>query len=100
MVNSMNHALTNLTVPAETMTATALILLAVLAKAIQNLSKRLSKSRLTLETDSFALIMQTQQDLSPQESPPLELDLSGGNDNGRSENEHGGIPPTSQRPKW
>lgn len=96
----MNPALTNLTVPAETMIGTALILLGVAVKVMRNLSKRLSQSRLTLETDSFALIMQTQQDLSPQESPPLELDLSGGNDNGRSENEHGGIPPTSQRPKW
>ncbi len=85
----MNHVLMNWTVHAETMTALALILLGVLAKVIQNLSKRLSKSRLTLETDSFALTMQTKQGLSRQESQPQEL---GGNDDGRRDDVNRGIP--------
>jgi len=76
----MNHALMNWTAHAETMTATVLILMVALGKAIRSLSKRLSKSRLTLTTDSFALTMQTRPDLSRQESPPHD---KGGNDNGR-----------------
>ena len=93
----MNHVWTNLTVHAETMTALVLILSVALAKAIRNLSKRLSQSRLTLETDSFVLHMQTPPDSLRQELPPLE---QGGDDNGRSENDNGGIPSAAKRPKW
>ena len=90
----MNHALMNWTAHAETMTGTALILLVVLGKAIQSLSKRLSKSRLTLTTDSFALTMQTKPDLLPQESPPH---VQGGNDNGRRDDDDRGIPGVNPR---
>ena len=93
----MNHAWTNLTVPAEITTGTVLILLAVVVKGMRNLFARLSKSRLTLETDSFALTLQTPQDSSPQELAPHDL---GGNDDGRSKDDDGGIPATHQRPKW
>ena len=93
----MNHAWTNLTVHAETMTALVLILSVALAKAIRNLSKRLSQSRLTLETDSFVLHMQTPQDSLQQES---QLHVRGGDDDGRSKNDDGGIPAASERSKW
>lgn len=85
----MNHALMNWTAHAETMTALALILMGVLAKVIRNLSKRLSESRLTLETDSFALTMQTKQGLLQRESPLLE---QGGNDDGRRDDVNRRIP--------
>jgi hypothetical protein len=93
----MNPALTNLTVHAETMTAIALILLVALRKAIRNLSKRLSKSQLTLETDSFGLTLQTKPHSLPQESQPLD---QGGNDNGTSNDDDGRISGTGERPKW
>lgn len=93
----MNPALTNLTVHAETMTAIALILVVALRKAIRNLSKRLSKSQLTLETDSFGLTLQTKQHSLQQESPLLE---QGGNDNGTSNDDDGRISRSGQRPKW
>ena len=93
----MNPALTNLTVHAETMTAIALILLVALRKAIRNLSKRLSKSQLTLETDSFGLTLQTKPHSLPQESQPHD---QGGNDNGTSNDDDGRISGTGERPKW
>ena len=93
----MNPALTNWTVHAETMTGLALILMAVLVKVIRNLSKRLSQSRLTLETESFVLHMQTPQDSLRQESPPLE---QGGSDNGNSNDDDGRISSTFERSKW
>ncbi len=85
----MSHASMLSTVHVENMTVTALILMGVLAKAIPILSKRLSKSRLTLETDSFALTMQTKPDSLPQELPPH---VQGGNDDGRRDDVHRGIP--------
>ena len=93
----MNPALTNLTVPAETMIGTALILLVVLRKAILNSLKRLSKSRLTLETESFDLTLQTKQHLSQQELLQHE---QGGNDDGTSNDDDGRISGTGERPKW
>lgn len=93
----MNLASINSIVPAETMIGTALILLVVLRKAILNSLKRLSKSRLTLETESFDLTLQTKQPSSQQESPQHEL---GGTDDGTSNDDDGRIPSTGQRPKW
>ena len=93
----MSPVLTNLTAHAETMTVTALILLGVLAKAMKNLSKRLSQSRLTLETDSFGLTLQTKQASLPQESQPHD---QGGNDDGHRDNDDGRISSTHQRLKW
>ena len=93
----MNPALTNLTVHAETMTAIALILVVALRKAIQNLLQRLSRSRLTLETDSFGLTLQTKQQSLQQELP---LQEEGGNDNGTSNDDDGRISRSGQRPKW
>jgi hypothetical protein len=93
----MSPALTNLTVHAETMTAIALILLVALRKVILNSLKRLSRSRLTLETESFDLTLQTKQHSLQQELP---LHDQGGNDNGRSNDDDGRIPSTGERPKW
>ena len=93
----MNPALTNLTAPAEITTGIVLILLAAAVKGMRNLFARLSRSRLTLETDSFALTLQTPQDSSQLESAPHDL---GGNDDGRSENDDGGISAAHQRSKW
>ena len=93
----MNPASINSTVPVETMIGTALILLVALRKAIRNLSKRLSKSQLTLETDSFGLTLQTKPHSSPQESQPHD---QGGNDDGPSNNDNGRISGTGERPKW
>jgi hypothetical protein len=95
----MNHAPTNLTVPAESMTVIALILMGVLAKAIRNLSKRLSQYRFTLQSDSFDLHLQTKQHLLQQEL--LQQDQQEGDDgDGRSENDDGGISRTNQRPQF
>ena len=88
----MNHASINSIVDAESMTVTALILVGVLAKAIRNLSKRLSKSRLILETDSLTLNWQTQRPLSPQELQPQEQ--QGDDEDGRSDDDDGRIPAT------
>lgn len=93
----MNLASINSIVPAETMIGTALILLVVLRKAILNSLKRLSKSRLTLETDSFDLTLQTKHPSSQQELLQQE---QGGIDDGRSNDDNGGISRTGERPKW
>jgi len=95
----MNHVLTNSTVPAESMTVIVLILTGVLAKAIQHLSKRLSQYRLTLQTDSFDLHLQTKQhslrqELQQQEQP------EGDDGDGRSENDDGGVSGINQRPQF
>ena len=95
----MNHVLTNWTAHAESMTVTALILMAVLAKAIQHLSKRLSQYRLTLQTDSFDLHLQTKQHSSQQESQQQEQH-EGDDGDGRSENDNGRVPRTNQRPQF
>jgi len=94
----MNHASINSIVGAESMTGIALIVVAVLVKAIRNLSKRLSKSQLTLETDSLTLSWQTQPPLSPQELQRQEQ--QGDDKNGRSNNDNGRIPSTDQRPQF
>jgi len=94
----MNHVLTNSTVPAESMTVIALILVGVLVKAMRILSKRLSKSRLILETDSLTLNWQTKQDSLPQESQRQEQ--QGDDDDDRSTDDNGRIPSTNQRPQF
>jgi hypothetical protein len=94
----MNLAEINSTVPAESMTVIVLILLGAAVKAIRNLSKRLSLSRLTLQTDSLTLNLQTQQHLSQQELQQLEQ--QGDDENGRCNNDDGGISPTNQRPQF
>jgi hypothetical protein len=93
----MNPASINSIVPVETMIGTALILLVALRKVILNSLRRLSRSRLTLETDSFDLTLQTKQHSSQQESQPHE---QGGNDNATSDNDDGRIPCSNQRSKW
>lgn len=94
----MDHVLTNLTAHAETMTVIALILVGAVVKAIRNLSKRLSKSRLILETDSLTLNWQTQQHSLQQELQ--QQDQQGDDEDGRSDNDNGRIPPTNQRPQF
>ena len=94
----MNLVLTNSTVPAESMTVIVLILLAAAAKGIRNLSKRLLKYRLTLQTESFDLHLQTKQHSSQQES--LQHDQHGGDEGGRSENDDGRIPGSPERPQF
>ena len=93
----MNHVLTNWIVPAESMTAIALILLAVVVKAIQRLFKRRFPSHLTLQTDSFDLHLQTKQHSLQQELPQLEQ--QGDDDHGNSDDDNGRIPAVNQRPK-
>ena len=93
----MSPALTNLIVPVENMIGIALILTAVLVKAIRSLSKRLSLSRLTLETESSTLHLQIKPHSSPQEL--LQLEQPGDDENDRSTNDNGRIPSTDQRPK-
>jgi hypothetical protein len=94
----MDHVLTNSTVHAESMTVIVLIVVGVLAKAMKNLSKRLSKSRLILETDSLTLNWQTQQHSLQQESQQQEQ--QGDDENGRSDDDNGRISPTNQRPQF
>ena len=90
-------ALIHSIVPADSMTGTVLILLVVAAEAIRRSLKRLSKSRLTLSTESFDLTLQTKQLSSQQE---LQLQELGGTDNGRSNDDNGKILDTNQRIKW
>ena len=92
-----NHALTNLTAHAESMTVIALILLAAVVKAMRHWSKRLSRYRLTLQTDSFDLQLQTKPPSSPQES--LQQQQLGDDEDGNCNDDHGRIPSTYQRPK-
>ena len=94
----MSLALTNSTALAESMTVIVLILVAAAAKGIRHLFKRRFPSHLTLQTDSFDLHLQTKPPLSLQELPQPEL--PGVDDNGRSEDDDGGIPPTIERTKW
>jgi len=94
----MNHALTNWIAHVEIMTGIVLIFVAALVKGIRNLSKRLSKSRLILETDSLTLNWQTQQPSLPQESQQQEQ--QGEDEDGRSNDDDGRIPPTDQRPQF
>ena len=94
----MNPVPTSLTAHAESMTVIVLILLVAARKVIQLLSKRQFPSHLTLQTDSFGLHLQTKQHLSQQESPQQEE--QGDDEDGRSENDNGGISPINQRTKW
>lgn len=93
----VNLASTNLTVLAEPMTGTVLTLLVVAVEVIRRSLKRLSKSRLTLSTESFDLTLQTKQHSLQQELLQQE---QGGTDNGRSNNDNGRILDTDQRIKW
>ena len=90
-------ALIHSIVPADSTIGTVLLLLVVVGEVIRRSLKRLSKSRLTLSTESFDLTLQTKQHLSRQELPQQEL---GGTDNGRSNNDDGRILDTNQRIKW
>ena len=94
----MNLASINSTVPAETMIGTVLILLAVVVRGIRSSLKRLSQSRLTLQTESFVLDLQT-----PQHSSQLESQLhdqQGDDEHGRCNDDDGRIPSANQRLKW
>jgi hypothetical protein len=93
----MSPALTNSTVPAESMTVIVLILVAAAAKGIRHLFKRRFPSHLTLQTDSFDLTLQTKPHLSPQEL--LQQEQQGVDDNGNSDNDDGRIPAVIERPK-
>ena len=97
-VNLMNLVEINSIVPVESMIGIVLILVAAAVKAIRNLSKRLSLSRLTLETDSLTLNLQTQQHLSLQELP--QQDQQGDDENGNSDDDDGRIPTTLERPQF
>lgn len=94
----MDHAWINSIVPAENMIVTVLILMAAAAKGIQHLLKRLSLSRLTLETDSSTLHLQIQPHSLQQES--LQQEQQGDDENANGDNDDGGIPPTNQRPQF
>jgi hypothetical protein len=96
-VTLVSLALMHSIVPADSMTVTVLILLGAVAEGMRRLSKRLSRSQLTLSTESFDLTLQTKQHLSQQELLQQEL---GGNDNGRSNDDDGRISDTNQRIKW
>ena len=93
----MSPALTNLTAHAESMTVIVLILVAAAVKAIRSLSKRLSLSRLTLQTDSSTLHLQIKPHSSQLELQQLEQLGDGEND--RSTNDDGRIPSANQQPK-
>lgn len=94
-VDSMNHVLTNLTAHAESMTVIALILTAAVVKAMRNWLRRLSQSRLTLQTDSFDLTLQTKPPSSLQESALQQP--QGDDEDGNSNDDDGRIPAVSQR---
>ena len=94
----MNLASISSIVPAESMTVIVLILVAAAAKAIRSLSKRLLRYRLTLQTESFDLHLQTKQLLSQQEL--LQLEQHGGDEGGRSENDNGRISSSPERPQF
>mgnify|MGYP006443661079 CR=1 FL=1 len=91
----MNHVLTNLTAHVESMIVIVLILVGALAKAMRILSKRLSKSRLILETDSLTLNWQTKQHSLQQELPQQEQ--QGEDEDGNSNDDDGRIPTTLER---
>ena len=94
----MSDAWINSIVHAESMTVIVLILLAAAAKGIRHLSKRLSLSRLTLETESSTLHLQIQPHLSQQESQ--QQDQQGDDEHGNSNDDNGRIPSTSKRPEF
>ena len=97
-VNSMNHVLTNSIAPAESTIAIALILMVAVVKAIRHLSKRLSLSRLTLQTDSSILHLQIKPHSSLQES--LQQEPQGEDEDGNSNDDDGRIPSTLERPQF
>ena len=94
----MNHALTNLTAHAESMTVIVLILLVAARKVIRLLSKRQFPSHLTLQTDSFDLHLQTKPLSSQQEL--VQQEQQGDDEDGRSTDDDGRIPSTNQRPEF
>lgn len=94
----MDHVLTNWTVPVEIMTMTVLIVVGVLVKAIRNLSKRLLRSQVILETDSLTLSYQTQRSSLPQELQQQEQ--QGVDENGNGNNDDGRISESPQRPQF
>jgi len=93
----MNPASINSIVPAESMTVIVLILVGAVVKAIRSLSKRLSLSRLTLQTDSSTLHLQIKPHLSQLESQQLEQ--QGVDEHGNSNDDDGRIPSADKRPK-
>lgn len=94
----MNHAWINSIVHAESMTVIVLILLAAAVKAMRHWSKRLSLSRLTLETESSTLSLQIQQHSSQQESQQQQQ--HGGDEDGNSNDDDGRISQSSKRPNF
>ena len=91
----MNHVSIDSIVHAESMTGIVLILVVVAAKATQNWLRRLSLSRLTLETESSTLNLQIQPHLSPQE---LQRQAQqGDDDHGNSNDDNGRIPEPGKR---
>jgi len=94
----MNPASINSIVPAENMTVIVLILVAAAAKGIRSLSKRLSLSRLTLQTDSSTLHLQIKPHSSQQEL--LQQEQPGVDENAKCDDDHGRIPSTDQRPQF
>lgn len=93
----MNLASMNSIVPADSTIGTVLILVVAVVEAIRRSLRRLSKSRLTLSTESFDLTLQTKQHSLQQELLPRD---QGGQDNGRSNDDDGRILDTNQRIKW
>jgi len=91
----MNHASINSIVHAESMTVIVLILVAAAVKGIRHLSKRLSLSRLTLQTDSSTLHLQIKPHSSQQEL--LQHEQQGDDENGRSTDDDGRIPAADPR---
>lgn len=96
--NSMSLALTNSTAPAEIMIGIALIVVAAVARAMRNWLQRLSQSRLTLQTDSFDLTLQTKPHSSLQESRLQQP--QGDDDHGNSDDDNRRIPGSDQRPHF
>jgi len=94
----MNLASINSTVPVESMTVIVLILVGAAVKAIRSLSKRLSLSRLTLQTDSSTLHLQIKPHSSQLELQQLEQ--PGVDENGKCNDDDGRIPSTDQRPQF
>ena len=94
----MSDAWINSIVHAESMTVIVLILVAAVVKAMRNWLRRLSLSRLTLETDSSTLHLQIQPHLSQQESQQHQQ--QGDDDYGNSDDDNGRIPTTPERPQF
>lgn len=94
--NLMSLASMNSTAPAEVMIATALILVAAAVRVMRNWLRRLSQSRLILQTDSFDLTLQTKPPSSLQGSQQ-QPQREGDDEDGNSNNDHRGVSEPHQR---